>query len=113
MEISTFEGFISWAGHLIAAVGDQAKGLDGRTAFLLGMATWFLVEQAIRRLAGLLRWAILGAALIGGGAAAVSLLGVVEQSHMPAFDVPGAAAPISAMDIVRSPFEPSGARSHE
>lgn len=89
MEISTFEGFVGWAGQMIATVGDQAKDLDGRTAFLLGMATWFLVEQAIRRLAGLLRWAILGAALVGGGAAVVSLLGVVEQNHMPVFDVPG------------------------
>lgn len=75
MEFETFSGFIEWAGRLISAAGDRAADMDGRAAFLLGMVTWFMVEQAVRRLAGLLRWAILAAALVGGGTAAVSLFG--------------------------------------
>jgi hypothetical protein len=83
VDISSFSGFVDQAVNLVLIAADRAAELDGRLAFLLGMATWFTVEQAIRRLAGLLRWAILAAVLAGGGAAAVSLFGLLQDQSQP------------------------------
>ncbi|HYD98178.1 MAG TPA: hypothetical protein VEH84_02230 [Alphaproteobacteria bacterium] len=74
MDISGFAGFVEGAVATIAAASDYAKDMDGRAAFVLGMLTWFGIEQAVRRLAGLLRWAILAAAIGGTGFAGVALL---------------------------------------
>ncbi|WP_431860160.1 hypothetical protein [Azospirillum sp.] len=58
----------------IAAAAGKVDTLDPRTAFFVGIATWFLVEQAVRRFAGALRTAILVTALVGTGYAAVTMI---------------------------------------
>jgi hypothetical protein len=101
VEALNFAEFVDAAARAIGAASDYASEMDGRAAFFLGAATWFLVEQAVRRLAGLLRWAILGAALAGGGVAAagaLDLLGGEPEAHRPSAAQPGhpAAAPPAA-----------------
>ena len=59
--------FIQSMIEFIGTVSTKAADLDGRVAFFLGLVTWFVVEQIIRRLAGLLRCAILIGALAAAG----------------------------------------------
>jgi len=54
------------AGQL-DAMASHVDGLDARTAFFVGVVAWFLVEQAIRRMASVLRMAVLATVLAGGG----------------------------------------------
>jgi len=86
--------FVTAASGFLATLSDTARDMDGRAAFFLGAVSWFLVEQAVRRLAGMLRWAILGAALAGGGVAAVGAFGLLAD-HPQAAPVPVAADPVS------------------
>lgn len=67
------QGFVSGAIDFIKGMSDRAADMDGRAAFVLGMLTWFGVEQAVRRLAGILRWTILVGAVGAGGLALVAL----------------------------------------
>ena len=53
------EAFIQWAIDFMVATSNRVSELDGRLAFVTGAVSWFLVEQAIRRLAGIIRIAIL------------------------------------------------------
>ena len=53
------EAFIQWGIDFMVGVSNRVKDLDGRMAFVTGAVSWFLVEQAIRKLAGVLRIAIL------------------------------------------------------
>jgi hypothetical protein len=87
LEALTLTQFVESAVSAMTALGETARDMDGRAAFLLGAASWFLVEQAVRRLAGLLRWAILGAVLAGGGVAAAGALDLLGSG--------GAAVPAS------------------
>ncbi len=68
-----FQSFVGGAIDFISSMSDKAADMDGRVAFVLGMLTWFAVEQAVRRLAGILRWAILIGAVGAGGFALVTL----------------------------------------
>ena len=53
------EAFIQWGIDFMVGVSNNVSQLDGRLAFVTGAVSWFLVEQAIRRLAGIIRIAIL------------------------------------------------------
>jgi hypothetical protein len=53
------EMFIQWGVEYMVETSNRVSELDGRLAFAVGAVSWFLVEQAIRRLAGVLRIAIL------------------------------------------------------
>jgi hypothetical protein len=102
VDVNSFSEFVGAAVRFVGMMSDRAENMDGRLAFLLGLGTWFVVEQVIRRLAGMLRWAILGAALAGGGVAAASVLGFSfdEPVRMPALapapELPGPASPVPA-----------------
>lgn len=78
-----FHGFVSGAVDVIGAMSDRAAAMDGRAAFVLGMLTWFGVEQAVRKLAGLLRWAILVTAIGAGGVAVVAMVAAAVGGHDP------------------------------
>lgn len=80
--METLQEFTQWAAQFIRTVNEHAADLDGRAAFVLGLLTWFTVEQAIRRMAGALRIAIIVAALGASGLGVATFLG--------AFDEPGA-----------------------
>ena len=57
------QGFIDF----ISVMSAKAAEMDGRLGFFLGLVTWFIVEQIIRRMAGILRWAVIIGALAAGG----------------------------------------------
>ena len=78
-----FETFVDQAVNLIRWANERAVTMDGRAAFVLGLLTWFLVEQAIRRLAGALRIAILVAAVGAGGAGLVALVAALGADDPP------------------------------
>jgi len=77
------ETFIDTAAALIRTLNEQAAALDGRAAFVLGLFTWFLVEQAVRRLAGALRIAIIVAALGGAGLGTAAWFGAFDDGGPP------------------------------
>lgn len=82
-----FSSFVGWATDAIRTVNEHAAAMDGRAAFVLGLLTWFVVEQAIRRLAGALRIAIIVGAVGAGG------LGVAAAIASLAGDPPAPGAP--------------------
>ena len=53
------ETFVQWGIDFMVGISNNVSELDGRIAFVTGAVSWFLVEQAIRRLAGIIRIAIL------------------------------------------------------
>ena len=71
MEGFSFGDVVSAMQSFILAANERAANLDGRAAFVLGLLTWFAVEQAIRRLSSLLRIAIIVAALGAIGVASL------------------------------------------
>lgn len=73
-----FEAFVDWAVRFIGALNEQAAALDGRVAFVLGLLTWFTVEQALRRLTGAVRLAIIVAAVGASGVGLAALLGAFD-----------------------------------
>lgn len=79
METETLQQFTDWAVRFIRSANDHAATLDGRVAFVLGLLTWFVVEQAIRRMAGALRIAIIVAALGASGLGVATFLGAFDQ----------------------------------
>jgi len=74
MEGFSFGDVVSAMQSFILAANERAANLDGRAAFVLGLLTWFAVEQAIRRLSSLLRIAIIVAALGAIGVGSVAML---------------------------------------
>lgn len=114
MDVNSFSDFVGATTRFVGMMSDRASEMDGRLAFLLGLGTWFAVEQMIRRLAGILRWAILGAALAGGGMAVASVLGFSfdEPVQVPApasADAP-AASPVPAGGVTPR-AAPQGSRT--
>ena len=79
-----FEIFIEQALAFIGWANERAAVMDGRAAFVLGLLTWFAVEQAIRRLAGMLRLAILVAALGASGVGLAALVTTFGDADPPA-----------------------------
>ncbi len=74
--------FLDEAIWFVGAVNEQAATLDGRAAFVLGLLTWFSVEQAIRRMAGALRLAIIVAAVGASGVGVAALFGAFEGQQL-------------------------------
>ncbi len=77
----------SSTGRFVQALNERAADLDGRAAFVLGLLTWFLVEQAIRRLAGALRIAIIVGAVGAGGLGIAAAIASLAEGP-PASDSP-------------------------
>lgn len=83
MDLS-FGAVVQWGIDVLTVVNEQAATMDGRAAFVLGVVTWFLIEQAIRRLAGLLRIAIIVGALGAAGlGVAAYVASVVDDVDLP------------------------------
>lgn len=53
-------------GYIIAT-GEKVDEMPGLYAFGLGLLTWFMVEQIIRRISTAMRWVILVGAIVGLG----------------------------------------------
>lgn len=79
MEPDTLQQVAEWAVGFIRSINEHAATLDGRVAFVLGLLTWFTVEQAIRRMAGALRIAIIVAALGASGLGVATFLGALDE----------------------------------
>lgn len=80
--MESFGAFLDWAVQFVGAVNEQAAGLDGRAAFVLGLLTWFTVEQALRRITGALRLAIIVAAVGASGVGIAALLGAFDAQGL-------------------------------
>ena len=74
MGVDFFAEFVGQATRFINGAALMVDGMNSRSAFVVGLVTWFLVEQAIRRLAGGLRIAILATAVAGSGVAVGSVV---------------------------------------
>jgi hypothetical protein len=83
-----FSEFVEWAVRFVQMVNERAADLDGRAAFVLGLLTWFVVEQAIRRLSSALRIAIIVGALGAGGLGLASAIGTLSDDDPPAQEEP-------------------------
>jgi len=66
----------------VGALNEQAAQLDGLAAFVLGLLTWFSVEQAVRRMAGALRLAIIVAAVGASGVGVATLFGAFDGQQL-------------------------------
>lgn len=86
LEGFSFSDVVGVAQRFILEANARAADLDGRAAFVLGLLTWFAVEQAIRRLSSLLRIAIIVAALGATGVGAVAMLDFFDDE--PAEEAP-------------------------
>lgn len=51
----------------VITVGEKVDEMPGTYAFGMGLATWFIVEQILRRIASAMRWVILIGAVVGLG----------------------------------------------
>lgn len=69
------ETLIAW----IVAIGQRVDDLPGLVAFSLGLATWFTVEQVLRRVMSGLRWVVLIGVLAGLGVSAPYVLGLMFE----------------------------------
>lgn len=77
------EQFVQWGIDFMVGVSDNVSEMDGRLAFAVGAVSWFLVEQAIRRLAGIARIAILLGFLGALGYGIWQILPMIQQSPPP------------------------------
>lgn len=67
MDFTDFNALIQPLVTFVVSMGEEVNALPGGLAFTLGLFTWFVVEQILRRLFSWLRWAILAAAIVGLG----------------------------------------------
>ncbi|MGB0824006.1 MAG: hypothetical protein ACPGSK_07715 [Alphaproteobacteria bacterium] len=74
------EAFIQWGIDFMVGISNNVSALDGRLAFVTGAVSWFLVEQAIRRLAGIVRIAILLGFLSALGYGIWQILPLIQDS---------------------------------
>lgn len=51
----------------VVNIGTQVNDLPGGLAFALGLVTWFVVEQVLRRILSWMRWLILIGVIVGLG----------------------------------------------
>jgi hypothetical protein len=77
------ETFVQWGIDFMVGVSNNVSELDGRIAFVTGAVSWFLVEQAIRRLAGIIRIAILLGFLTALGYGIWQILPIIQGSSTP------------------------------
>lgn len=70
----------------VLVVGREVNALPGGLAFALGLVTWFLVEQILRRILSWMRWLVLVGVVVGLGYTLPFLLGEIwSRAGMPAF----------------------------
>lgn len=74
-----FGTLISTLTNWIVAIGSTVNDLPGVVAFGLGLFTWFMAEQILRRVVSGLRWIILIAALGALGLTVPQLLGLMFE----------------------------------
>jgi len=67
LELFDFPTLIQSLIDFIVSVGQQVNDLPGGLAFTLGLVTWFVVEQILRRLMSWVRWLILAGAVVALG----------------------------------------------
>ena len=64
MDLATIiQTLIDW----VVNIGRQVNDLPGGLAFVLGLVTWFVVEQILRRILNWMRWVILVGVIVGLG----------------------------------------------
>ncbi len=74
-----FGTLISTLTSWVVSIGGTVNNLPGVVAFGLGLFTWFLVEQILRRVVAGLRWLILIGALAGLGLTVPYMLSLVFE----------------------------------
>ena len=74
-----FATIISTLTNWIVNIGATVNDLPGVVAFGLGLFTWFMAEQILRKIVSSLRWIILIGALAGLGLTAPQLLGMIFE----------------------------------
>ncbi|MGB1162003.1 MAG: hypothetical protein ACPG40_12390 [Alphaproteobacteria bacterium] len=77
------ETFVQWGIDFMVGISNNVSELDGRIAFVTGAVSWFLVEQAIRRLAGIIRIAILLGFLAALGYGIWQILPIIQGGSTP------------------------------
>ena len=77
--MENFGTFTSVMTTWIVNIGGTVNDLPGVVAFGLGLFTWFMAEQIMRRLVSGLRWIILIGALAGLGLTAPKMLSMVFE----------------------------------
>lgn len=79
-----FSTIVSTLTNWIVSIGSTVNDLPGVAAFGLGLFTWFMAEQILRRIVSSLRWIILIGALAGLGLTVPSMLGaMLERGGTP------------------------------
>lgn len=80
---------INW----VVSIGSTVNDLPGTVAFGLGLFTWFMVEQILRRIMSWMRWVIVVGVLAGLGLSMPYLAQLVwERGGTPEISVGGDAA---------------------
>lgn len=74
-----FGTLISTLTSWVIGIGGTVNDLPGVVAFGLGLFTWFLVEQILRRVVAGLRWLILIGALAGLGLTVPYMLSLIFE----------------------------------
>ena len=74
-----FSTIISTLTAWITSIGSTVNDLPGVVAFGLGLFTWFMAEQILRRIVSGLRWVILIGALGALGLTVPQLLGLMFE----------------------------------
>ena len=78
---SIIQTLTSW----VISIGGQVNDLPGGLAFALGLVTWFVVEQILRRILSWMRWIILIGVIVGLGFTLPYLLNqLIEMGGLPA-----------------------------
>lgn len=75
-----FAGIIETLTAHVITVGEKVDEMRGTHAFALGLATWFFLEQIVRRIASKVRWLILIGAIVGLGVSFPQLADFITQS---------------------------------
>lgn len=74
-----FSTVISTLSSWIVNIGSTVNDLPGVAAFGLGLFTWFMAEQILRRIVSSLRWIILVVALAGLGLTVPNMLSLMFE----------------------------------
>lgn len=86
MENIDFATLIQTLVDYIISIGRQVNDLPGGLAFALGLVTWFLVEQVLRRILSWVRWLILIGAIVGLGYTLPLILNeLIDRGALPFF----------------------------
>lgn len=74
-----FSTVVSTLSSWIVGIGSTVNDLPGVVAFGLGLFTWFMAEQILRRMVSGLRWLILIGALAGLGLTVPHMLSLMFE----------------------------------